>query len=104
MSAGQTEPRAMLERRSERRRIGVKVRYRRKVVRLVAQVNDISCHGIRLASMERLAEGDTVWLSLPGLEPRRAIVVWSERFEAGCKFAEPLHPAILDAIVHGRIG
>ncbi len=104
MAAGQTEPRVMQERLSERRRIAVKVKYRRKIVRLVAQVNDISCHGIRLASMERLCEGDVVWLSLPGLEPRRAIVVWSDRFEAGCKFDEPLHPAILDAIVHRRIG
>ncbi|MEO0032949.1 MAG: hypothetical protein RIS94_2707 [Pseudomonadota bacterium] len=81
----------------------MRVKYRRKIVRLAAKTIDLSCHGLRMAGMERFRQGDTVWVTLPGLEPRRATVVWAERFEAGCDFAEPLHPAILDAIVHGRL-
>lgn len=94
--------RAMLDRRSERRRIVVQVQYRRKVMRLNAQVLDLSRHGLRLAGMERLPVGETVWIKLPGIESRRAEVVWSDRWEAGCAFAEPLHAAVFEAIASGR--
>ncbi|MDF8333840.1 PilZ domain-containing protein [Novosphingobium cyanobacteriorum] len=91
------------ERRSERNRLGVRIKYRRRIVRLAAQTIDLSCHGLRLSGMERFRVGDTVWITLPGLEPRRANVVWAERFQAGCEFAEPLHPAVLEAVVRGRL-
>jgi hypothetical protein len=91
------------ERRSERRRLGVRIKYRRRIVRLAAQTIDLSCHGLRLSGMERFKVGDTVWITLPGLEPKRASVVWAERFQAGCEFSEPLHPAVLEAVVRGRL-
>jgi len=103
MATAVPEFRGKLARRSERRRVGVKIRYRRRIVRLHARTIDLSCHGLRLASMERFKLGDTIWVTLPGLEPRRASVVWVENFEAGCSFAEPLHPAVLEAVVHGRL-
>lgn len=92
-----------IERRSERRRITVRVQYRRKIVRLQAKVLDMSCHGLRLAGMERLKPGETVWITFPGLEPRWATVVWSQRFEAGCDFAVPLHPAVFEAVASRRL-
>jgi hypothetical protein len=79
------------------------VQYRRSVVRLVAQILDLSQHGLRLAGMERLRIGESVWITLPGLPPRQAKVVWTDRFEAGCVFVEPLHSAVLDAIVSGNM-
>lgn len=90
------------ERRSERRHVTVRIAYRRQVQRLVAETLDISCHGLRLAGMERFRIGDVLWVTLPGLEPRRASVVWNNRFEAGCVFAEPLHPAVLDQLARTR--
>ena len=103
MSAEPSEDRSQHERRSERRPLPVRVQYRRSVVRLVAQMLDLSQHGLRLAGMERLHIGESVWITLPGLPPRQAKVVWTERFEAGCVFVEPLHSAVFEAIASGSM-
>ena len=62
---------------------------------------DLSCHGVRLAAMERMRIGEAVWISLPGLPPRRATVKWVDRFDIGCEFDEALHPAVLERIFAG---
>lgn len=103
MSAEMPEQRPQQERKSERRPLMVRVQYRRTIVRLAAQILDLSCHGLRLAGMERLRVGECVWITLPGLPPRQAKVVWVDRFEAGCAFIEPLHQAVFDAIVAGHM-
>lgn len=103
MSAEMPEQRPQQERQSERRPLMVRVQYRRTIVRLAAQILDLSCHGLRLAGMERLRAGECVWITLPGLPPRQAKVVWVDRFEAGCAFIEPLHQAVFDAIVAGHM-
>jgi hypothetical protein len=103
MSAQQLKPKALTPRRSERQQIGVQVQYKRKVVRLVAKAIDLSVHGLRISGMERLREGEVVLITLPGLEPRHATVVWSDQFESGCAFAEPLHPAVFEAVISGQI-
>ncbi|GEN98216.1 hypothetical protein NSE01_00490 [Novosphingobium sediminis] len=103
MSAELPEQRPQQERQSERRPLMVRVQYRRTIVRLAAQILDLSCHGLRLAGMERLRVGECVWITLPGLPPRQAKVVWVDRFEAGCAFIEPLHEAVFDAIVAGHM-
>lgn len=103
MSAEMPEQRPQQERQSERRPLMVRVQYRRTIVRLAAQILDLSCHGLRLAGMERLRVGECVWITLPGLPPRQAKVVWVDRFEAGCAFIEPLHEAVFDAIVAGHM-
>jgi uncharacterized protein YjeT (DUF2065 family) len=103
MSAEHIDERSKEERQSERRPMVVRVQYRRTVVRLVAQILDLSQHGLRLAGMERLRIGESVWITLPGLPPRQAKVVWTDRFEAGCVFAEPLHAAVFEAIISGHM-
>jgi uncharacterized protein YjeT (DUF2065 family) len=91
------------ERQSVRRPLMVRVQYRRAVVRLAAQILDLSCHGLRLAGMERLRIGEFVWITLPACPRAEAKVVWVDRFEAGCAFVEPLHEAVFDAIVAGHM-
>ena len=103
MSAQQLKPDALTQRRSERQQIAVQVQYKRKVARLVARALDLSVHGLRISGLERLREGEVVWITLPGLEPRHATVVWSDQFEAGCAFVEPLHPAVFEAVISGQI-
>ncbi len=103
MAAELPEQRPQQERQSERRPLMVRVQYRRSIVRLAAQILDLSCHGLRLAGMERLRVGESLWITLPGLPPRQAKVVWVDRFEAGCAFIEPLHEAVFDAIVAGHM-
>jgi hypothetical protein len=103
MPAELPQDRNQQERRSERRPMVVRVQYRRTIVRLAAQILDLSQHGLRLAGMERLRIGESVWITLPGLPPRQAKVVWTDRFEAGCVFAEPLHAAVFEAIIAGHM-
>ena len=103
MAAEMQQPRTQQERQSERRLLIVRVQYRRTIVRLAAQILDLSRHGLRLAGMERLRAGECVWITLPGLPPRQAKVMWVDRFEAGCAFVEPLHEAVFDAIVSGHM-
>jgi len=97
----QSSTRPLVPRRSECWGISAKVQYRRSTVRMAGVTLDLSCHGVRLAAMERLRIGETLWITLPGLPPRRATVKWVDRFEIGCEFDEALHPAVLDRIITG---
>jgi hypothetical protein len=96
-----TDMRALVPRRSERRGISAKVQYRRSTVRMAGVTLDLSCHGVRLAAMERMRIGEVLWITLPGLPPRRATVKWADRFDIGCEFDDALHPAVFDQIVKG---
>lgn len=78
--------------------------YRRGVLRAKVTVSDLTCRSARIDSMEALKAGMLVWITLPGLEARPAVVDWTSGFTAGLRFEAPLHPAVLDAILDGRIG
>ena len=78
--------------------------YRRGVLRAKVTVSDLTCRSARIDSMEALKPGMVVWITLPGLEARSATVDWTSGFTAGLRFEAPLHPAVLDAILDGRMG
>lgn len=78
--------------------------YRRGVLRAKVGVSDLTCRSARIDSMDAVKPGMLVWLTLPGLEARPAIVDWTSGFTAGLRFEAPLHPAVVDAILDGRIG
>ncbi|WP_299323161.1 PilZ domain-containing protein [Parasphingopyxis sp.] len=61
-----------------------------------ADVSDISLTGCKVDSAMSLGIGAEVWIRFPGLQPMQATIAWSRGFEAGCKFTEPFHPAVLD--------
>lgn len=61
-----------------------------------ADVTDISRTGCKVDSAMNLGPGTEVWIRFPGLQPMQATIAWSRGFEAGCEFAEPFHPAVLD--------
>jgi hypothetical protein len=63
------------------------------------QIMDLSVDGFRVATHLDLCEGSDVWLRLGGLEACHAKVVWVSGHLVGCRFARPLHPAVLDMIV-----
>ena len=90
-------------RRSERLGLHAKVQYRRSTVRMAGVTLDLSCHGVRLAAIEKMRSGEVLWITLPGLPPRRSTVKWVDRFEVGCEFDEALHPAVFDRIVAGEM-
>jgi len=78
--------------------------YRRGVLRAKVTLSDLTCRSARIDSMESLQTGMTVWITLPGLEARQAKVEWTSGFTAGLRFEAPFHPAILDAVLEGRLG
>ena len=77
--------------------------YRRGVLRAKVILSDLTCSSARINSMETLQPGMTVWITLSGLEARQATVSWTSGFTAGLRFEAPFHPAILDAVLEGRL-
>lgn len=67
-------------------------------------VMDLSTDGFRVSTHLALDAGTHVWLRLPSLEPIHAVVKWSRGHEVGCAFDQPLHPAVLDMLVHKLAG
>ena len=59
---------------------------------------DISPTGCRLDLPERVAVGETVWVTFPGLQPIESKVAWSRDWEAGLEFASPIYPSVFDAL------
>lgn len=78
--------------------------YRRGILRAKVTVTDLTCWSGRIATMESLRPGMTIWITLPGLEAKQAEVRSSEGFTAQVRFATPLHPAVLDAVLAGSLG
>jgi hypothetical protein len=67
-------------------------------------VTDLSPEGAKLVTPAPLEVGSEVALTLPMVEPLRARVVWVSKRLAGCRFADPLHPALLRVVVATAAG
>ena len=81
----------------------IEATYRRGILRAKVNVRELDCRSASIDCMENPLPGTRVWLTLPGLESRAAMVVSSEGFRAVLCFTEPFHPAVLDAFLNGRI-
>lgn len=77
--------------------------YRRGILRARVNVQDISCSAASIDCMDNPRAGTLIWLTLPGLEARAAVVEVCEGFRAFLRFTEPFHPAVLDAFLNGAI-
>mgnify|MGYP000286003483 CR=1 FL=1 len=62
-------------------------------------VNDLSLSGFSATAITRMHEGAVCWLTLPGLEPLQAQVVWWDRNTVGCAFEKLLSPIVHDNIL-----
>ena len=90
----------LLHRAAVRIRVSMTAHFRESGSRkAVVNVYDLSTHGFRLETFIGVHAGALVWLTLPGLEPRQASVVWLNGSFVGCRFDKPLHPAVLEAII-----
>ena len=49
-------------------------------------ISDLTTNGCRLTSVIDLEPATALWLKIPGLTPRRAVIRWAEGREAGCEF------------------
>lgn len=62
-------------------------------------VHDLSISGFSAAAINRMHDGQVVWLTLPGLESLMAHVVWWDNCIVGCAFADLLSPIVHDDIL-----
>jgi len=65
-----------------------------------SRITEMSLSGFRLQSSARFSIGMEIWVMFTGFEGRRASVSWVRNHVAGCRFENPLHPAIFDHILH----
>lgn len=86
-------------RSEERALVSASAQARSGMRRTVIEVKDLSPHGAKLETFEVLEVGTNIWLKLPLLEALEARIVWVNRFEAGCRFVKPLHPAVFQVVV-----
>ncbi len=57
-------------------------------------VRDLSALGCRIESPTMALAGNQLWVRLPGLESMIGMVIWSDGYQAGVMFDQPLHPAV----------
>jgi hypothetical protein len=63
------------------------------------KIIDISVTGFRMECLTYILDGQTVFLSMPGLETLQATIKWQTEWMYGCQFARPLHLAVYEHIV-----
>ena len=68
-------------------------------LKTLCRVADLSRHGVRVATYSALPQNSRVSIKLPGLPPYLAEIVWSDEFDAACKFDVPLNEADLQTLV-----
>jgi len=66
--------------------------------RALCRIVDVTKHGARLEVYCDLPLSTIITLTLPSTGTVRALVVWSNDFEAGCRFHEPLTDSDLETI------
>jgi hypothetical protein len=91
MFAAEFEPAQLDRRRAPRAPVSLDARLGKGGLdRALCRVVDLSIGGCRLQTYSELRQGTTIWLTLPGLPPVVADVMWTGDFTAGCRFREPL--------------
>ena len=60
---------------------------------------DVSRSGCKAEFVERPRVGDHIWIKFEGLESLGAEICWAEGFQAGLKYANPIHPAVFDLLM-----
>lgn len=78
------------------------VKFRSGTRRADVQVHDVSIQGVRISVVHSLKVGDRLYIKLPKIESTEAVVAWVKEFELGCKFVQPLHPAVLEMLMGTR--
>ena len=85
-------------RRTERRQTSDKATFCRGLRRVTVDILNLSLEGARLGTSEPFVVGSRIWLKLPMLASREAVVIWTSGSAAGCEFSEPLHPMVFEVI------
>ena len=89
-------------RRSERRQPLAMATFGHGLDRILVEITDLSIEGLRVASPVPVLPGTHIWLKMPLLACREAVVIWCDGEEMGCELVEPLHPMMFDTLTRTR--
>ena len=104
-SAHPSEKPPLRPRAAKRLRVAMAAGFRETLTRKVlVNIYDLSTDGFRIETYLGVHEGKLVWLTLPGLEPREAEVVWVKDDFVGCRFKYPLHDAVIQMVTASSEG
>jgi hypothetical protein len=99
-SSGPESFRALHQRRSERIAVNAEVALRRSSqLNYRVRAYDASPYGCRLEFVERPELDERVWVKFDGLTAIEGLVCWIDGFVVGIEFAQPIYPAVFDALV-----
>jgi PilZ domain len=70
------------------------------VTGFAVRVTNLSLTGFGCEATTGMPKGARCWLTLPGLAPLQAEVVWNDGRTVGCAFSNILNRAILDSILN----
>lgn len=70
------------------------------VTGFAVRVTNLSLTGFGCEATTGMPKGARCWLTLPGLAPLQAEVVWNDGRTVGCAFSNVLNRAILDSILN----
>ena len=59
---------------------------------------DFSPEGCRMELPVNVSPGDTIWISLPGLESIQAEICWVKEWTVGVEFTRPLYPSVFELV------
>ena len=86
-------------RRTERRVVNLAASLREPGAAIAdAEVLNLSTDGYMARCDLPLAQGQVVYLKLPGMEAQKSRVAWVEDGKAGFEFTAPLHRGIIDQL------
>ncbi len=90
---------------AERKAVGIAAHLREfGGTRMDIEVHDLSRTGFRTACIFNVPVGARVYLTLPSFSAMEAVVAWRDKTGFGCKFLQPLHPAVFDMIAKRHPG
>jgi len=67
--------------------------------RTLCKVSDLSQQGARIQIYSPLKKDSVIWLMLPLAGQLAATVRWSDDFEAGCEFQQPLDTRVFEELL-----
>lgn len=70
------------------------------VTGFTVHVTNLSLSGFACEATTGMPAGARCWLSLPGLAPLQAEVIWNNGQTVGCAFSNVLNRSVLDAILN----
>lgn len=99
MDTTQPQSEEAVGRKSDRLDVNADVQFRCGPRRAMVKVSNISTTGARISGVFLVREGERFYIKFGALEPIEAVVAWAEDFAIGCKFVQPLHPAVLERVI-----